>query len=620
MNNYENTYVQWHRYLNEQARYDFEPGSPTNKLPREVKDAVEKMVTDWANEIVEQQVENQEISPKLADDLIRFKQESLGTYDRTTWLYFHTEDQRFTPIPIGTEEFIELWNKQALVMKTWNGDYPTGQPPAAELAMGKLWVQTIVNAIERKLGQEIDVPMAVETIPELDFEDLGVSNEEELSQIDLSDFDLNSLGVDNPEPQEMPAIPSPPIDVDPESDSEVAAEPEPDEPVEPEDFDKIVAGINSISYPDSLLNMLKNVDISGAQKRQLLSLLLQATEQDDIVLEAIGEPQRAPRTFSPETTQKLNDLLKSFGLDPRSQQNLEKVINKWAKLNTVKFSKAPPPPETSPETALDDEEGEDEVTDAPAAEEDEEGETESGEDTEEKEELSTLGKVELGIEAALNTVSAAGVIPFLEATLIPSAATLASLVFNLARGKMSAALLDIVALAPVVGKASKLGKLGPIGAKIAAKVGPASFKGGRLLIKTFGSAKNARAAITTMKSAKAAKDLAKAGSATKELIENVPEEWITAAIYKKQDDGDYWIDTVLGGVATLSSLPGIPDGIGTAADELNQSVESLRRAIPPPKEPAPDPTDLPEPGMDPSELAETLDRWQTLAGINKRIL
>ena len=119
-----------------------------------------------------------------------------------------------------------------------------------------------------------------------------------------------------------------------------------------EEPSKVIAGINSLSYPDSLLNMLRNVDLSGPQKRQLLNLMLQATEQDDIVLEAIGDAQRDPRTFSPKTSKRLNDLIGSFNLKPKAKNNLEKVLNKWAKMNTVKFSKA----------AMDDEDTADEPT------------------------------------------------------------------------------------------------------------------------------------------------------------------------------------------------------------------------------------------------------------------
>ena len=150
-----------------------------------------------------------------------------------------------------------------------------------------------------------------------------------------------------------------------EEDEEVTAAPEPDP--EPEEPSKVIAGINSLSYPDSLLNMLKNVDLSGPQKRQLLNLMLQATEQDDIVLEAIGDAQRDPRTFSPKTSKRLNDLIGSFNLKPKAKNNLEKVLNKWAKMNTVKFSKAAMDDEDTadelpPEAPMDDEDTSDEPT------------------------------------------------------------------------------------------------------------------------------------------------------------------------------------------------------------------------------------------------------------------
>ena len=141
-----------------------------------------------------------------------------------------------------------------------------------------------------------------------------------------------------------------------------------------EEPSKVIAGINSLSYPDSLLNMLKNVELTGPQKRQLLSLMLKATEQDDIVLEAIGDAQRDPRTFSPKTSKRLNDLIDSFNLKPKAKNNLEKVLNKWAKMNTVKFSKAAMDDEdtadeptatdraVSPEAPMDDEDISDEPT------------------------------------------------------------------------------------------------------------------------------------------------------------------------------------------------------------------------------------------------------------------
>ena len=654
MSSYKVIYEGWQRHLSEAPSYDFKPGQtaadtkadPLNKIPANLA----RIVRDHAASFAQQMLNDGD-----AGKLIWFVKSvrNVGTYGKgDDQMYYVFEKSDGTPFNPMDED---VDTKDALGWYAPHQSVPN--PTEIDKALGDAFGKIVLMSAEKLIGQELTLSWLTNKFPNLfhslkndldflkpyDTDGDQTLSDDELNQISLDDIpglkNLPDSSDFDPEPSPEPAKAEPEADPDRRklSPDEVAARKAQADASkaasdEPDDQDKIIAGINSREYPDSLINLLKPDPekpglIPDEQLTQLLQLLLKATEEDDIVLEALGGPDRDPRTFSPETTEKLNDLLDSFGLDPKVQKNLEKVLNKWAKLNTVKFSKGPdygqalPPEELPPEASapVDGDPQPVRTGDDPQPE-DEEGTSEPGEDTEEKEELSTLGRVELGIEAALNTVSAAGVIPAFEATLIPSVATLGSLVFNLARGKMSAALLDIVALAPVVGKASKLGKLGPIGAKIAAKVGPASFKGGRLLIKTFGSAKNARSAITTMKSAKAAKDLAKAGSATKELIENVPEEWISAAIYKRQDDGDFWIDTVLGGVATLSSIPGIPDGIGTAADELNQSVESLRRAIPPPKGAALDPTDLPEPGMDPSELAETLDRWQTLAGINKRIL
>ena len=129
---------------------------------------------------------------------------------------------------------------------------------------------------------------------------------------------------------------------------------------EPDDQDKIIAGINSREYPDSLINLLKPDPekpglIPDEQLTQLLQLLLKATEEDDIVLEALGGPERDPRTFSPNTVRELNKLVASFRLDSKVQQKLEKTLNKWAKMNTVKFSAASTSPTAPGEEDTDDE-------------------------------------------------------------------------------------------------------------------------------------------------------------------------------------------------------------------------------------------------------------------------
>ncbi len=625
MNSYKQINESWQKFIKEQEQepkvdkpFDSEhaellaaanaaPGTEHIKvLDPKVRDWIQSNVERLARDFAQKKVEEGDFL-----SLASYKEELLTRSPRTFFSFF---DEHGHPISLRIEDFIDRAPGNNVEWSDNPEHHPSGYVPDEDYAVGAVFAYSVVIAAEKLLGRPIDVQLLAATVPEVadDLEAQGI----EPIELDIEDFKAISMyDQEKEKPTESEPLPDPM----PPSDSEPAApkaapepKPEPEAPASPDDDEgeitlpepeMAIAGINSEVYGDSLINMLKNSGLAKALSReqisQLLSFMLQATEQDDIVLEAIGDPERAPRTYSPETTRQLNDLINSFNLSSEVNQKLEKLIKKWAKLNTVKFSPPAPKPEPTP--------GEDEDTsDEPT----ETGTARSAEDGEDKEELSTLGKLELGIEAALNTVSAAGINPAFEATLIPSAATLGSLVFNLVRGKMSAALLDIIALAPVVGKASKLGKLGPIGAKLAAKVGPASFKGGRLLIKTFGSAKNAKAAITTMKSAKAAKDLAKAGSATKELIENVPEEWISAAIYKKQDDGDYWIDTVLGGVEKLASVPGIPDSIGASANELKQSVDKLRRAIPAPRESKPEP----------SELTESFERLQTLAGIKKRKL
>ena len=128
-----------------------------------------------------------------------------------------------------------------------------------------------------------------------------------------------------------------------------------------EDDAQKVAGIDSRAYPDSLINILKPDPnkpglIPDQQLNQLLQFFLNATKDDNIVLEAIGDPTRDSRTYSGNTTKALNDLISSFELDQAAVSNLEKALNQWAKLNTVKFSpssaatSAPPPTASSDPT------------------------------------------------------------------------------------------------------------------------------------------------------------------------------------------------------------------------------------------------------------------------------
>jgi hypothetical protein len=99
-----------------------------------------------------------------------------------------------------------------------------------------------------------------------------------------------------------------------------------------------VYGINSEINSESLYSLLKKSELlSDEQTKQLIQLMLKQTAEDRVVLEAIGDPQRDARTFSSDTVAKLNALIDGFGLEDDKKSQLENVLNRWAKLNTVKF-------------------------------------------------------------------------------------------------------------------------------------------------------------------------------------------------------------------------------------------------------------------------------------------
>ena len=105
--------------------------------------------------------------------------------------------------------------------------------------------------------------------------------------------------------------------------------------------DQTVYGINSEQNTESLISFLsKNKDairITDEQITKIIDFMLAQTEEDEVVLEAMGDPQRDARTFSSDTTTKLNSLIDEFKRVDKTK--LEKVLNRWAKLNTVKFEK-----------------------------------------------------------------------------------------------------------------------------------------------------------------------------------------------------------------------------------------------------------------------------------------
>ena len=567
MSNYKVIYEGWHRHLDE-ARYDFKPGSPTNNVSREVNQVLKQRVMGWATEAAGEK--------RDPEDLIFYKRLSLAPADmKPQWLYFFKAgDSQMVPVPVGTEEFIDLHNSNALGMNTGGDDL--GRPPSAfELELGNLWIQTLVGAVEKRLGKEIDIPIAVEAIPEFEFPDLGISDEEQLSQVDLSDFDLDTLGLEAPEPETAPVSP------------EMAPDVEPDE--EPDEQDRVVAGINSDVYPDSLLNMLKPLDfLTKDEKGRLLLLMLKAVEEDNVVLEALGGPDREPRTFSPNTVRDLNDLLASFQLEPKAQQKLEKTLNKWAKLNTVKFS-APPkepemdfelPPEAS-EPVDGDPQPEDEsepVDGGPQPEDEESGIVDKAMDTV-KQKAQDLG-VEIPdveqVKLALDAISFAGVTGAGE--IIATPATIASLALNIATKDWDDALIDVVSLLPVAGKAFKLS------AKTA---------------KTAKAAKTLATAADISSRAGKIADVVKKGKAAKNVAKN-----LGAILGSRLDKGELQqVAKIRDFIAKLAD-----SGVfGDAPSELSEPFLDMMTAAN-------------KAQRDKNNVRESLDRLQTLAGINKRIL
>jgi len=392
----------------------------------------------------------------------------------------------------------------------------------------------------------------------------------------------------------------------------------------PSDSPNLGRGLDSVDNEDSLKRVLAPIldGEKGPEHIQaLINVIAQIAGDEGIMLELSlkGLNSEQDRIIDSAETALILNTIAGFNLSEADGIALIKALNYWGRVNSVKFT---PPPAAAPAVGNTTDPRDDTPQDATATSDDDElepepepeSDTPADEESAEENDSGALKMAELGVETLLNAVSAAGIFPPIEATGVPTIATFGSFFFNLARGKIGAALFDLVALAPVVGKASKAGKLGK--AMQAAMAGK-NFAAGRHLIHLAGNAENARTAIQTMKATKHASNLSKAGSSAKKLVEEIPEDWISAAIYKKQDDGEYWIDWIIDKTAQLAELPVIPDSIGSAAVELKQTVADLRKAIPP----SPiDPRDVPEPGTSAKELNETYDRWQTIAGINKRVL
>ena len=409
-------------------------------------------------------------------ELAAFKKE-LTTRRPETWLAFYDKDNQY--LSILAEDFLDRATG-GFIDYNWS-NHPSTTVPDVDYGMGALFAYEIVTHAEESLGRPIDVQLAAATVPEVadEVEGLGVTDLSQIEPLELDIEDLKAIAdLDREEPPKPEPLPEPPPPSDSEPDAPKAAPaPEPEAPASPDDDEgeitlpepeMAIAGINSEVYDDSLINMLKNSGLAKALSReqisQLLSFMLQATEQDDIVLEAIGDPERAPRTYSPETTRQLNDLINSFNLSSEVNQKLEKLIKKWAKLNTVKFSPPAPKPEPTPEPTPEPSPGEEEDTS------DEPTETGPPRSTEDEEsgivdKAIAIGKQkaqDLGVEIpdvdqvklALDAISFAGVTGAGE--LVATPATLASLALNIGTRDWDDALIDVVSLLPVAGKAFRL--------------------------------------------------------------------------------------------------------------------------------------------------------------------
>ena len=159
-----------------------------------------------------------------------------------------------------------------------------------------------------------------------------------------------------------------------------------------------IFGINSEPNinPESLLSLLQPLVQRGVIDQELsdalIDLMLFYSEKDGVVLEALGGKRRDARTFSDQTTYALNDLISSAGLSPDAQDQLEAVLDKWARLNTVEFSsdvipglptsELPPAVDPEPEAVAPEEEEVPETTPEDLWQMLDPGEEDGGEDAE----------------------------------------------------------------------------------------------------------------------------------------------------------------------------------------------------------------------------------------------
>ena len=110
---------------------------------------------------------------------------------------------------------------------------------------------------------------------------------------------------------------------------------------EPEEEAQVVYGLNSTDNPDSLQNLLSGV-VEDDVAVQIINLIASAADDEGVMLEAVslqGSKSEQDRVFSGETTREILQGLTSLNLGSANLKNVVKVLNKWGKLNTVKFEK-----------------------------------------------------------------------------------------------------------------------------------------------------------------------------------------------------------------------------------------------------------------------------------------
>ena len=129
---------------------------------------------------------------------------------------------------------------------------------------------------------------------------------------------------------------------------------------------QVVYGLTSDDNPDSLKRLLSGV-IGDEVATQIINLIASAADDEGVMLEAVslqGSKSEQDRVFSGETTREILQGLVSMNLGDANLKNIVKVLNKWGKLNTVKFEKpatasapttatAAPDPEPSPDSEPD---------------------------------------------------------------------------------------------------------------------------------------------------------------------------------------------------------------------------------------------------------------------------